>query len=197
MRYEIYLRMPEGADPPSPERIQEVLAGQGLTPAEGVLGQIDLGQGVLRAEEYADGEGDAKGVDFSFPLGLPDAEGDRALQIIMNVKEELTANLFDPQLGSLVARADLERILQSWREAHAFHFGVAGTPGLGAGEPSAPQKSSGMPARIKLVLILGIFILVAVFLFRTCFNRWMEKQMDQPPPVDGPLETYQENESRE
>jgi hypothetical protein len=188
MRYEIYLRMPEGADPPSRERIQEVLSGQGLAPAEGVLGQIDLGQGILRAENYPDGEG----VDFSFPLGLPDAEGDRALQIIMNAKEELVATLFDPQLGSLVARSDLERILQSWREAHDFHFGVAGTPGLGGGAPSAPQKPSGMPTRIKLVLILGISILVAVFLFRTCFNRWMEKQMDQPPPVDGPFEEYQE-----
>jgi hypothetical protein len=187
MRYEIYLRMPEGAEPPGPERIQEVLSGQGLTPAEGVLGQINLGQGILRAEKYPEGEG----VDFSFPLGLPDAEGDRALQIIMNVKEELTATLFDPQLGSLVARSDLERILQAWREAHAFHFGVAGTPGLGAGAPSAPQKRSGMPTRIKLVLILGISILVAVFLFRACFNRWMEKQMDQPPPVDGPLEDYE------
>jgi hypothetical protein len=179
MRYEIYLRMPEGAEPPSPEKIREVLSGQGLTPAEGVLGQIDLGQGVLRAEKYPDGAG----VDFSFPLGLPDAEGDRALQIIMNVKEELAATLFDPQLGSLVARSDLERILQSWREAHAFHFGVAGTPGLGGGTPSAPDKSSGMPTRIKLVLILGIGILVAVFLFRTCFNRWMEKQMNPPPPM--------------
>jgi hypothetical protein len=188
MRYEIYLRMPEGADPPSQERIQEVLSSQGLAPAEGVLGQIDLGQGILRAENYPDGQG----VDFSFPLGLPDAEGDRALQIIMNAKEELVATLFDPQLGSLVARSDLERILQSWREAHAFHFGVAGTPGLGAGAPSTPKKSSGMPTRIKLVLILGISILVAVFLFRTCFNRWMEKQMDQPPPVDGPFEEYQE-----
>lgn len=193
MRYEIYLRMPEGSEPPSPERIQEVLAGQDLTPSEGILGQIDLGQGILRAEAYTEGQG----IDFSFPLGLPDAEGDRALQIIMNVKEELVATLFDPQLGSLVARSDLERILQAWREAHDFHFGVAGTPGLGAGAPSTPQKSSGMPTRIKLVLILGIGILVAVFLFRTCFNRWMEKQMDQPPPVDGPLEAYQENESRE
>ena len=190
MRYEIYLRMPEGADAPGPERIAEALSGQGLTSSEGVLGQIDLGQGVLRAEKYADG--DAEGVDFSFPLGLPDAEGDRALQIIMNVKEELAANLFDPQLGSLVARSDLERILLSWREAHAFHFGVAGTPGLGAGAPSAPQKSSSMPTRIKLVLILGISILVAVFLFRTCFNRWMEKQMNQPPPVEGPIEDYDE-----
>ena len=188
MRYEIYLRMPEGVDPPDQDRIAEVLSGQGLTPAEGVLGQIDLGQGVLRAEKYAEGDG----VDFSFPLGLPDAEGDRALQIIINVKEELTANLFDPQLGSLVARSDLERILQSWKEAHAFHFGVAGTPGLGGGAPSAPQKSSGMPTRIKLVLILGISILVAVFLFRTCFNRWMERQMDQPPPVEGPIENYEE-----
>jgi hypothetical protein len=188
MRYEIYLRMPEGAEPPSVERIREVLSGQGLTPAEGFLGQIDLGQGVLRAEKYPDGDG----VDFSFPLGLPDAEGDRALQIVMNVKEELTATLFDPQLGSLVARSDLERILQSWKEAHAFHFGVAGTPGLGGGVPSSPDKSSGMPTRIKLVLILGISILVAVFLFRTCFNRWMEKQMDQPPPVDGPIEDYDE-----
>jgi len=195
MRYEIYLRTPEGTEPSSPDKIQEVLAGQGLEPSEGVLGQVDLGQGVLRAEKYADG--DAEGVDFSFPLGLPDAEGDRALQIIMNVKEELTATLFDPQLGSLVARSDLERILQSWREAHDFHFGVAGTPGLGGGGPSAPDKSSGMPTRIKLVLILGIGILVAVFLFRACFNRWMEKQMNPPAPVDGPLETYQENESRE
>jgi hypothetical protein len=193
MRYELYLRMPEGTDSPGQEKIQEVLAGQGLTPSEGVLGQIDLGQGILRAEKYPEGEG----VDFSFPLGLPDAEGDRALQIIMNVKEELVANLFDPQLGSLVARADLERILQSWREAHDFHFGVAGTPGLGGGLPSSPDKSSGMPTRIKLVLILGVSILVAVFLFRACFNRWMEKQMDQPPPVDGPFEEYQENESRE
>jgi hypothetical protein len=188
MRYEIYLRMPEGADPPGQERIQEVLAGQGLEAAEGVLGQLDLGQGVLRAEKYTDGEG----VDFSFPLGLPDAEGDRALQIIMNVKEELSANLFDPQLGSLVVRADMERILQSWRSAHDFHFGVAGTPGLGGGAPSSPQKSSGMPTRIKLVLILGITIIVVIFLFRTCFNRWMEKQMDQPPPVEGPIENYDE-----
>ena len=189
MRYEIYLRMPEGVDQPGPERIQKALAGQGLTPAEGVLGQIDLRQGILRAEKYADG--DREGVDFSFPLGLPDSEGDRALQIIMNVKDELAANLYDPQLGSLVARSDLERILQAWREAHDFHFGVAGTPGLGAGAPSAPQKSSGMPTRIKLVLILGISILVAVFLFRTRFNRWMEKQMNPPPPVDGPFQDYE------
>jgi hypothetical protein len=184
MRYEIYLRMPDGGDPPTPERIREVLAGQGLQPSEGALGEIDLGQGALRAEAYPQGEG----IDFSFPLGLPDAEGDRAAQIIMNVKEELVANLFDPQLGSLVARADIERILQSWREAHAFHFGVAGTPGLGAGAPSVPHQSSGMPTRIKLVLILGISILVAVFLFRTCFNRWMERQMN-PPALN--------NESRE
>ena len=188
MRYEIYLRMPDGADPPGQERIREVLTGQGLTAAEGILGQFDLGQGVLRAEKYADGEG----VDFSFPLGLPDAEGDRALQIIMNVKEELAASLFDPQLGSLVARSDTERILQSWKEAHAFHFGVAGTPGLGAGAPSDPHKTSGMPTRIKLVLILGISIIVVIFLFRTCFNRWMEKQMNQPPPVEGPIEDYDE-----
>ena len=184
MRYELYLRMPEGTDPPTEEKIQAVLSGQGLLPAEGTLGEIELGQGVLRAEAYPDGDG----IDFSFPLGLPDAEGDRAVQIILNAKEELVANLFDPQLGSLVARADMERILQSWREAHAFHFGVAGTPGLGGGIPSSPHPSSGMPGRIKLVLILGISILVAVFLFRTCFNRWMEKQMDPPPPVAGSLE---------
>jgi hypothetical protein len=184
MRYEIYLRLPEGGAAPTEERIQEVLSGQGLTPTGDALGEIDLGQGQLRAEAYAR----VAGVDFSFPLGLPDAEGDRAVQIIMNVKEELQANLFDPQLGSLVARADMERILHSWREAHAFHFGVAGTPGLGSGAPSTPRHSSGMPTRIKLVLILGIGIIAAIFLFRTCFNRWMERQMDQPPPVAGPLE---------
>ena len=184
MRYEIYLRMPEGTDPPTEERIREVLSGQDLTPAEDALGEIDLGQGKLRAEAYPEGDG----IDFSFPLGLPDPEGDRAVQIIMNVKEELAANLFDPQLGSLVARADMERILRSWREAHAFHFGVAGTPGLGAGAPSTPHPSSGIPTRIKLVLILGIGILAAVFLFRTCFNRWMEKQMDPPTPMAFPGE---------
>jgi hypothetical protein len=179
VRYELYLRRPAGSEPLTGNRAQNVLAGQGLLPSEGALGEIELGQGRLRAEAYAGGDG----IDFSFPLGLPDAEGDRAVQIVMNVKEELQASLFDPQLGSLVARADLERILQSWREAHAFHFGVAGTPDLGPGAPSTPQRSSGIPTRIKLVLILGIGILAAVFLFRTCFNRWMEKQMDPSPPI--------------
>lgn len=184
MRYEIYLRMPEGSSPPTEERIHEVLSGQCLLPSAGALGEIDLGQGKLRAEAYPEGAG----IDFSFPLGLPDAEGDRAVQIVMNVKEELVASLFDPQLGSLVARADLERILHSWRETHAFHFSVAGTPDLGSGAPGTPRYSSGMPARIKLVLIMGIGIIAVVFIFRTCFNRWMERQMDPPPPAAGPLE---------
>jgi hypothetical protein len=179
MRYEIYLRFPEGSAPPTAERIQKALADQGLLPGEGVQGEIDLGQGKLRAESSAQGAG----IDFSFPLGLPDDEGDRAVQIVMNLKEELQANLFDPQLGSLVARADTERILNSWRQAHAYHFGVAGTPDLGSGAPSTPSHSSGMPTRIKLVLILGVGILAVIFIFRTCFNRWMERQMDPPPPT--------------
>jgi hypothetical protein len=176
MRYEIYLRLSEGTDPPTEGRLQEIFLGQGLAPAKGALGEIDLGQGKLRAEAYKEGDG----IDFSLPLDMPDSEGDRAVQIIINVKEELAANLFDPQLGSLVTRADTERILQSWRETHAFHFGVTKTPGLGAG---TPHPSYGMPTRIKLVLILGIGILASVFLFRTCFNHWMEKQMTPPPPI--------------
>ena len=49
----------------------------------------------------------------------------------------------------------------------------------------------GLVERCFAILILGIGILVAVFLFRTCFNRWMEKQMDPPPPMAFPGEDSQ------
>ena len=49
------------------------------------------------------------------------AEGDRAMQIIMNVKEDLAANLFDPQLGVAYHRR--------WEEVHLTREGTARATG--------------------------------------------------------------------
>jgi hypothetical protein len=195
VRYEIYLRMPEGSQPLVKEKAVEVLSKQGLETGGDALGKLDLGQGDLRAEAHTKSDWDAAessqettdrllGINFSFPLGLPDAEGDRAVQIILNAKEQLAASLFDPQLGTLVARADTERIIQSWRQSHEFHFSIAGTPGLGSSAPTTSHPSSGIPTRIKIVLLLGICIVAAVFLLRNCLGRWMEKEMNPPAPIE-------------
>jgi hypothetical protein len=161
-------------------------------PARGVL---DLGQGELQAEPFVKADqGEAgpasdalpdriDGINFSFPMGLPDAAGDRAIACVLAIKDAMVARLFDPQIGDLVSSGDHERIAQTWRQSHAFQFGVVGTPGLGGGPSLQSATKEGMPPRFKIMIFVAVVFLLLFFMFRSCFKRWMDEQMDPPDPA--------------
>ncbi len=199
MRYELYLRAGDEPAPGAPlswDATREALALAGVDAAQGLPVELDLGQGRLRLEAYRPApEGSAPpagdpplaGLNASFPLGLVDAEGDRAVAVVLRVADQLGAVVFDPQLGRLVTRGDHERILTAWRRSYDFHLGVVGAAALGAGAP-APARPERSPAsaRLKLVLWLALGVLVAGFFLRACFDRWMDRQWS--PPVPGQVE---------
>ncbi|MBW1811678.1 MAG: hypothetical protein JRJ87_26050 [Deltaproteobacteria bacterium] len=199
--YELYIKVGEDREPLSRKKVLEVLSSCQFEPAEGVLGQIDLGHGKLKAVEHTGSDWDRavetsdqdseqepadelKGVDFSFPFGLPDVEGELAITQILNVNELLLANLFDPQVGSLVTHSDHDRISQAWHESHEYHFGIAGTPGLGSGMPSySPATQPGIPTKYKIMAVIAGAMLLVIMMVRSCLKRWLDTEMDPPPPI--------------
>ncbi len=199
--YEQYLKVAEDHDPLSRKKVIEVLTSCQFEPADGVLGQIDLGHGILKAVEHTGSDWDQapqasdqdsekdpadvlKGVDFSFPFGLPDVEGELAITQILSVRELLLANLFDPQVGSLVTHSDHDRISQAWHESHEYHFGIAGTPGLGSGMPSySPATQPGIPTKYKIMAVIAGAMLLVIMMVRSCVKRWLDTEMYSPAPV--------------
>ncbi len=182
MRYELYIRisqMSESADRLSLERALTALSAAGFGEPDALPAEMDLGQGRLVAEAFARESGgeDLDGINLSFPLGLEQAQGERAVTVVFALGRELGAEVFDPQLGSLVGASDHERIIGTWRRSYEFQSDVVGAVGLGHGAPAPLQEPRGLvPPRIKLVLFLGLVILVLVFMFRSCFANWMERQ---------------------
>lgn len=191
--YEIYLRTAEGDEPLNEQRVIDALRTADLEPAEGKLGLLELGHGRLTAEAYTgndwdaaaateteqqDARGQLYGINFSFPLGLPDAEGDTAVARILSVAAGLGVVAYDPQLGSQVTQADHERIIDAWRRSHDFHFDVAGNTDLGAGIPSrASPTRPVIPTRFKLMAVIALAILLVVLMVRSCVERWLEHDM--------------------
>jgi hypothetical protein len=186
------------------EKVRGALDKKGFVSREGTPALLSLGQGDLRAEEYLGSDWDrqppagpsgaaaaqpatgCQGLNFSFPMGLSDAEGERAIGVVLDLSEEFVGNLYDPQLGTTVRRSDHERISMSWRQSHSFHFGVAGTPSLGSALPTEPPQVSYTWGKIKILLVVAAVLLVGILIFRTCFSRWMEAALDAPSPVASP-----------
>jgi hypothetical protein len=214
VRYELYLRTGEDVAARgalSWDAVRDALALAGVETTQGLPAELDLGQGRLRFEAYRRtleggpagraptgevpatetpaGEAPAlDGLNASFPLGLQDSQGDRATAAVLRVAEQLGWVMFDPQLGCLVTKADHGRILTAWRRAYEFHLGVVGAAELGAGAPAPAQpERGGLSSKFKLVLWLALGLVMASFLFRACFDRWMERQWD--PPVPGQVES--------
>jgi hypothetical protein len=76
-------------------------------------------------------------LNFSFPLGLPEAQGERAVALALAAAEALQASAFDPQLGRLVTKADHTEIISNWRRTYDFQLGVVGASALPPGQPPA------------------------------------------------------------
>jgi hypothetical protein len=195
MEYELYLRMPEAAERLSRKRASQALELAGFGPSAGLPARLDLGQGPLTASAYRRDEAMdpdlLDGINLGFPMGVDQAQGDRAVAIALALAGALGAELFDPQLGELVGPGDQERILRTWRRSYEFHASVVGAGELGAGSPvPLDERRSGLAPRVKvLLLLLGAFLLV-VFLFRTCLSNWAERQSTavfEPGlgPIDG------------
>lgn len=150
--------------------------------------EFDLGQGALRVEPFlwpdAPAEaGELDGLNLSFPLGLPDAQGDRAVAAALAAAHELGAQVFDPQLGRLVGKLEHEEILRNWRRSYDFQLGVVGALELGPGAPSpARPETSGLATKTKIILSVAGAILLLSFMLRSCFDRWMERQLNAPEP---------------
>jgi len=197
------------------EVVQDALALAGVQTAQGLPAELEASQGRLRLEAFhrpaaaqpppAAPPAEAPpaalpqpasppaarplldGLNASFPLGLQDAQGDRAVAVVLLTAEQLGWVVFDPQLGRLVTKADHERILSSWRRAYEFHLGVVGAAELGAGAPAPSRPERGTSsAKLKLILWIALGLIVASFIFRACFDSWIERQWN--PPVPGQIE---------
>ncbi len=200
--YEIYLRTDENMEPLTEERAVAALRASGFEPLDGRLGQLDLGHGKLVAAVYSGNDWDAAiasspvesvtatddsaapllGINLSFPLGLPDAEGDTAVGRALAVASALGVSAYDPQLGSLVSDADHERIVSAWRQSHDFQFDVAGNTDLGSGAPTPAYHSRAtIPSRYKLMAIIALAILLLIMMVRSCVERWIEHDMYEAP----------------
>jgi len=198
IEYEIYLRPGENTEPLTTKRVTGVLERVQFESADGCMGEINMDHGRLvdrvhagSGWDAADASGDEpdeqdplKGVDFSFPLGMPDIEGDLAVSRILEAGELLQAELYDPQLGKTVSHGDHERIIAAWRQSHEFQFGVAGSQGLGTGMPSAPAvKSGGIPGRYKVMAAIAGAILIVILMVRACVKQLLEEHMYPGPPT--------------
>ncbi|HUT99810.1 MAG TPA: hypothetical protein VM425_00055 [Myxococcota bacterium] len=198
IRYEIYLRTDENMEPLTEQRAVPALRAAGFEPVEGKLGQLDLGHGKLAAAVYSGSDWDAtpaeppttsddraipiEGINLSFPLGLPDAEGDTAVGRMLAVASALGVAAYDPQLGSLVSGADHERIVNAWRQSHDFQFDIAGNTDLGTGAPTPAYHSrTTIPSRYKLMAIIALAILLLIMMVRSCVERWIEHDMYEAP----------------
>jgi hypothetical protein len=201
VRYELYIRLREGQDPLDLAKVQEALGHAKFEPAEGMLGKRALEHGELTAVaftgsswdkvEVAEGEDtpteSLMGINFSFPLGLPDHEGERAIDRVMDVNDMLLTQMYDPQVGATVTRSDHDLISQAWRQSHEFHSGVAGTPGLGAGAPTFSVKTRpGIPTRYKIMAAIAGAILLVVLMVRQCFKKWLDTSMYPEPYQEAP-----------
>jgi hypothetical protein len=197
VRYELYLRFE--SDRPR-TRIGEALARTGFsvpTDSTSGLGRLGLSRGELCADPFRGSDWDRPspppatttpagagpagenlpGINFSFPLGLPDEDGDRAIGVILDLAEELTGVLYDPQLGAPVRRHDRERVTLHWRQSHSFQMDVVGAPDLGPGLPSAPPPIARTTGRIRALLVVAGILLVLVLALRSCVGCWLERAM--------------------
>jgi hypothetical protein len=201
VRYELYLRLREGQDPLDPAKVQEALGHAKFEPAEGMLGRLTFDHGELQAVaftgstwERAEVEDDEDtpadslmGVNFSFPLGMPDHEGERAIDRVMDVNDMLLTQMYDPQVGRSVTRSDHDLISQAWRQSHEFHSGVAGTPGLGSGAPTFSYKTRpAIPTRYKIMAAIAGAILLVILMVRQCFKKWLDTSMYPEPYQTAP-----------
>jgi hypothetical protein len=190
VHYELYLRFESGRPR---DRIGEALARKGFAAQPACLGSLGLSQGELRADAFRGSDWDQPpaiptteasaanenlpGINFSFPLGLPDEDGDRAIGVILDLAEELLGDLYDPQQGVSVRRHDRERVTLHWRQSHSFQMDVVGASDLGPGLPSAPPRPAHTTARIKALLVVSGLLLVLVLAFRSCMGCWLERAM--------------------
>lgn len=191
MNYELYLRMPEGADRLPAATAKSELLAAGFATFETWPAVLDLGQGKLTAEAYRrEPAGDPDrldGLNLGFAMGVDLAQGERAVALAFGLAAKLGAELFDPQLGQVVQASDHDRIARAWRRSWEFQAGVVGTAELGLGSPvPLDQGRSGFPPRLKVLLFLLAAFLVVVFLFRTCLSNWADRQAPAVglPPVE-------------
>ncbi|MBN2497022.1 MAG: hypothetical protein JXR96_20690 [Deltaproteobacteria bacterium] len=198
MRYELYLRLDAENKRLDRSALLEQLAGAGFDTSRDLPARAELGRETLRVEAVSADEEPApeapadagpQRLAFSFPMSVPATEGERAIGIVMDVSEALGGELFDPQLGRLVRRADQDAICAAWRSSYEFHSGVSGSVSFQASPPvsSAPQDES-FTSRYKWLIVLAIALFFGILLFRSCFKSWLDQAMVPPTPTSIPAE---------
>jgi len=186
VRYELNLRATSepGA---GRERLRAALARRDFIETAADRFELSLPGGALRVAPEGPSGWDAleqaraaAGFVVDFPMGLSDADGRKAIDTAFSLAGECGFELFDPQLGQCLADKDRERVVESWRRSHSFHFEVAGRTDLGVDLPSAPAPQRHSSARLKILLaLLGLGVL-AVLLLRSCLGQLLDQAMNPP-----------------
>ena len=162
LRYHFTLSFAEGGSAPSREEIYTVLKKHGLVTTEGALGELPLGHGALRAEQTD------PGLQLSFPLGLPDPEGERAIDTAFLLAGELEANLFDLQVATLVHPADRRRVVECWKNNYRIQVSLVGPESLGPGMPSQPRQAPFLGWMKLVAVVLGLIVLALAVQYAAC-----------------------------
>jgi len=162
LRYHLTLSFAEGAPAPPRAEIDARLKKHGFAAAESGPDELPLGHGALRAERTE------RSLQLSFPLGLPEREGERAVDAAFLLAGELKADLFDLQLSATILPGERRRVIECWKQNYRIQLGLVGPESLGQGMPSRPAESPSVRWMKVTGAVIGMILLAFALYYASC-----------------------------
>ncbi|MDF1564183.1 MAG: hypothetical protein P1V51_14125 [Deltaproteobacteria bacterium] len=184
MAYELNLRTGESGLEPGAilPRVAELLALPALEEGAAELSFLE-GETRLTLREARGEDEQGLGADLVLPYGAVITEIEDCLKKSLDAAGKARLVVFDPQLGSAVARGDLGRILDRYREDSAYHVHLSGTAedlrqGISSAREASPYQQPRASVQVKIILGLIALFFLLWLLFRFFVISPMIRQLE-------------------
>ncbi len=110
------------------------------------------------------------GLDCTIPEGLLEKEAREFMELVLAAALALDMIVFDPQLGRIVAQADMEAMVAQWRRFNRYRLQTVGSEPsdmLTGGAFYPDYESPTRPSTILWLSVAGLFVL-GLILVRMC-----------------------------
>ena len=110
------------------------------------------------------------GVDCTIPEGLLEKEARQFMELVLAAALAVDMVVFDPQLGRIVAQADMEAMVAQWRRFNRYRLQTVGSEPsdmLTGGAFYPEYESPTRPSTVLWLTVAGLF-LFGLILVRMC-----------------------------